>query len=70
MNTPADWVKYVNFEIQDGQLKRAKMVYERALSSSLEMENDAEFWLLYTNFIHEQLKDPSLVRAKFEQKLK
>jgi hypothetical protein len=46
------------------------MVYERALSSSLEMENDAEFWLLYANFIHEQLKDPSLARAKFEQKLK
>jgi hypothetical protein len=29
------------------------MVYERALSSNLEIENDTEFWLLYINFISE-----------------
>lgn len=40
------------------------------MSTSIEAENDTELWLRYTNFIQDQLKDASLVRAKFEQKLK
>lgn len=50
-------------------MKRARVVYERALGSSVEMENDIQFWLIYTNFILEHLKDSALVKAKFEQKL-
>jgi hypothetical protein len=33
------------------------------------METNVDFWLMYTNFIQENLKDTTLVRAKFEQKL-
>ena len=33
------------------------------------METNIDFWLMYTNFIQEHLKDTALVRAKFEQKL-
>jgi len=36
----------------------------------MEAENDTELWLRYTTFIQDHLKDASLVRAKFEQKLK
>jgi hypothetical protein len=50
-------------------VKRAKALYERAISSSIEMETNIDFWLMYTNFIQEHLKDTTLVRAKFEQKL-
>lgn len=40
------------------------------MSTSVEAENDTDLWLRYTNFIQDHLKDPSLVRAKFDQKLK
>ena len=35
----------------------------------MDMETNIEFWLMYTNFIQEHLKDTALARAKFEQKL-
>lgn len=65
-----EWTKYINFEISQEQPRRAKLLYERAMSSSIEAENDTELWLRYTGFIQDHLKDASLVRAKFEQKLK
>lgn len=64
-----EWTKYINFEISQEQPRRARLLYERAMASSLEAENDTELWLRYTAFILDHLKDASLVRAKFEQKL-
>lgn len=66
LNDSADWLKYINFELKENQVKRAKALYERAISSSVEMETNIEFWLMYTSFIQEHLKDTALVRAKFE----
>lgn len=57
------WMQYIQFEIQENQLKRAKLLFERALIS---LESDKNFWISYIYFIEKQLKDPSLVRAKFE----
>ena len=64
-----EWTKYINFEISQEQPRRARLLYERAMASSLEAENDTDLWLRYTTFILDHLKDASLVRAKFEQKL-
>lgn len=47
--------------------KRAKLLYERAL---ITMDKDRLFWLEYIRFIEKTLKDPQLVRAKFENRLK
>ena len=44
---------------------RARLIYERALIS---LDLDLQFWLSYVNFIHQTLRDPSLVRAKFESR--
>ena len=44
---------------------RARLLYERALIS---LDLDLQFWLSYVNFIHQTLRDPSLVRAKFESR--
>lgn len=63
-------MKYINFEISQEQPRRAKLLYERAMSSSIEAENNTELWLRYTSFILDHLKHATLVRAKFEQKLK
>lgn len=65
-NTAHEWVKYITFEIKQEQVKRAYFVYQRALGSSLEIENDIKFFLSYTNFILEHMKDSALVKAKFE----
>ena len=65
-NTSQEWLKYCAYEVKQNQIKRAKVVYQRALGSSLEIENDIQFWLNYTNFILEQMKDSALVKAKFE----
>ena len=69
LNDESSWLKYINFELKNNEVKRAKALYERALQSSLSMETNIDFWLMYTNFIQEHLKDTALVRAKFEQKL-
>lgn len=34
------------------------------------MDKDRSFWLSYINFIDKTLKDPQLVRAKFENRIK
>lgn len=48
-------------------LKRAKLLYERGLIS---LDKDKEFWISYIRFIEKYLKDATLVRAKFGNKLK
>ena len=47
--------------------RRAKLLYERAL---ITMDRDRQFWVEYIRFIEKNLKDPQLVRAKFENRLK
>lgn len=49
------WQEYINFEIKEGQLKRAKLLYERGLIS---LDKDRHFWLEYVRFIEKQIKDP------------
>ena len=61
---------YINYEIEQGQLKRATFLYERALSSSSDMQNNIHMWLSYMNFIQEKLNDVTTAKAKYEQKLK
>lgn len=39
------------------------------MGSSLELQNSYALWQSYSEFIQEKLKDVSLMRAKFEQKL-
>jgi hypothetical protein len=39
------------------------------LGSSLEFENNTDFWFKYITFIKDNLKDISLAKAMFEQKL-
>lgn len=61
------WRKYIAFELERGNVKRAKLIYERAL---ITMDKDRSFWLSYINFIDKTLKDPQMVRAKFENRIK
>jgi hypothetical protein len=61
------WMDYIKFEIDQGMVKRAKLLYERALIS---LDKDRHFWISYIQFIEKNLKDPQLARAKFENKLK
>jgi hypothetical protein len=49
------WQKYINFEIHQGMLKRAKLLYERALIS---LDKDKNFWISYIKFIERTLRDP------------
>lgn len=51
----AAWLEYIDFEIEQGQLKRAKLLYERALIS---LDKDRHFWLAYVRFLEKQMKDP------------
>jgi len=60
------WTSYIDFEVKQGELKRAACLYERAMASSVDMMNHLGFWLKYIHFIHLTLKDSSLARAKFE----
>ena len=43
-NSREEWLKYCEYELKQQQVKRAKAVYERALGSCLEMENDIKFF--------------------------
>jgi hypothetical protein len=61
------WKEYIAFELQRGNVKRAKLLYERAL---ITMDKDRGFWLAYVQFVEKTLKDPQLVRAKFENRIK
>mmetsp|Transcript_13368 Transcript_13368/g.22753 ORF Transcript_13368/g.22753 Transcript_13368/m.22753 type:complete len:410 (-) Transcript_13368:53-1282(-) len=63
-----EFTKYIQLEQESKEVKRAQYLYERALSSSLDFENDIQFWMKYIKFIQEHLNDVSLARAKFEQK--
>ena len=63
----ATWHAYIEFELQQGQLQRARQLYERDLIS---LDKDRHFWLTYVKFIEKTLKDPQLVRAKFENRIK
>lgn len=49
------WIEYINFEISQGMLKRAKLLYERGLIS---LDKDRHFWISYIQFIEKNLKDP------------
>jgi len=62
-----DWKSYIEFEIKEEKYKRAKHLYERALGSSA---SNLDLWLTYIKFLQDHVKDASLVRAMFEQKLK
>jgi hypothetical protein len=61
------WKGYITFELERNNVKRAKLIYERAL---ITMDKDRSFWLSYINFLDKTLKDPQLVRAKFENRIK
>lgn len=63
----AAWLEYIDFEVSKGTAKRAKLLYERGLIS---LDKDRHFWLSYVRFIEKKLKDPQLVRAKFENRIK
>jgi hypothetical protein len=69
LDSRAHWVKYAAFEQKEGQHKRALAVFERAFSQSEQMQQDLELWLLYIEHISSNLKDVSLARAKYEQRL-
>ena len=58
---------YIEFEVQQGQPKRAKLLYERALIS---LDKDTQFWLQYVRFIEKGIRDPQLVRAKYENRIR
>lgn len=68
--TVEQWMSYIMFEIDENEPKRAKLLYERALAQSLANENHPCLWIAYVTFIQEHLKDTSLVRAKYEQRLR
>lgn len=57
---------YINYEIEQGELKRATFLYERALSSSEDMQNNIQMWVSYMNFIQEKLGDVTTAKAKYE----
>lgn len=60
------WLEYIDFEISQKMFKRAKLLYERGLIS---LDKDLQFFLAYLHFLNHTLKDPTLVRAKFEMRL-
>lgn len=64
-----DWMAYIQFEEAHDKLKRALQLYERAMGSHLVLQNSYPLWQSYSEFIQDKLKDVSLMRAKFEQKL-
>lgn len=47
--------------------KRAKLLYERGLIS---LDKDREFWLQYVRFLEKTMRDPPLVRAKYENRMR
>lgn len=61
------WQAYIEFEISQQMPKRAKLLFERAL---ITMDRDRLFWLEYIRFLEKTLRDPQLVRAKIENRLK
>lgn len=61
------WTQYIQYEIEQGMTKRAKLLYERGLIS---LDKDKHFWISYIQFIEKNLKDPQLARAKFENRIK
>ena len=61
-----DWQAYITFEESQGEFKRVTQLYERAMGSTLELQNDFALWMKYAEFIQDKLKDVSLMRAKFE----
>lgn len=61
------WKSYIGFELERGNIKRAKLLYERAL---ITLDKDRLFWITYVQFIEKTFKDPQLVRAKFENRIK
>ena len=63
----AAWQEYIDFELAQGQLKRAKLLYERGLIS---LDKDRHFWLAYVRFLEKQMRDPQLVRAKYDNRIK
>jgi hypothetical protein len=60
------WRAYIAFELERGQVKRAKLLYERAL---ITLDKDRPFWVAYVQFLEKTLRDPQLVRAKFENRI-
>lgn len=61
------WIDYIKFEISQGMLKRAKLLYERGLIS---LDKDRHFWISYIQFLEKNVRDPQLARAKFENRIK
>jgi len=61
------WISYIEFEIREQHMRRARLLYERGLIS---LDKDVPFWLSYVQFLDRKLKDPTLVRAKYELRLK
>lgn len=59
----AAWLSYIAFEKDQGEMVRAKLIFERALQH---LESDFSFWMQYVNFLQRSMKDNALVRAKFE----
>lgn len=64
-----DWLSYIHFEEERGELKRVCHLFERAMGSHLELQNSYPLWQSYSEFIQEKLKNVTTMRAKFEQRL-
>ncbi len=61
------WNQYINFEVEQKMNKRAKLLFERGLIS---LDRNLEFFFSYLRFLDQHMKDPTLVRAKLEMRLK
>lgn len=53
----------MDFELGEGNAKRALVLYERQMSQSIEKMNDIHLWKKYIDAIQSELKDSNLVRA-------
>lgn len=61
------WEEYIDYEISQDRLKRAKLLYESGLIS---LDRDRFFFLNYLQFLEKHMQDFAMVRAKFEQRVK
>ena len=71
----ATWMKYIGFEKEQNEVKRVKLLFERGKivcnwEALISLDHDLSFFFQYLSFIENQMKDPTLVRAKFETRLK
>ena len=57
------WCDYAAFERDQGELARAKLVYNSGL---LRLDSDFSFWMQYVNFLIRDMKDITSAKVIFE----